>query len=86
VGNAHGSESNHDSDPERVEQERGNYGANPRQPHGSRDFLNQEPREPRLKKYIAGQKEHHRKQSFQEELVQILDEYGIEYDERYLWN
>ncbi len=40
----------------------------------------------RLKKYIAGQKDHHRKRSFQEELVQILDEYGIEYDERYLWN
>jgi len=39
-----------------------------------------------LKKYIASQKEHHRKRSFQEELVQFLDEYGIEYDERYLWN
>lgn len=39
-----------------------------------------------LKRYIATQKEHHRKRSFQEELIQFLEEYGIEYDERYLWN
>lgn len=38
-----------------------------------------------LKKYIAGQKEHHRKRSFQEELIEFLNEYGIQYDERYLW-
>lgn len=38
------------------------------------------------KEYIANQKEHHRRKSFQEELVQFLDAYGIEYDERYLWN
>ena len=41
---------------------------------------------PRVKSYIANQKEHHRKQTFQEELIQLLEEYGIEYDERYLWN
>ena len=41
---------------------------------------------PLLKKYIAGQKEHHRRRSFQEELIQILEEYGMDYDERYLWN
>jgi len=39
-----------------------------------------------MKRYIANQKEHHRKQTFQEELIQFLEEYGIEYDERYLWN
>ena len=39
-----------------------------------------------LKQYIAGQKAHHRKRSFREELIQFLDEYGVEYDERYLWN
>ena len=38
-----------------------------------------------VKKYIASQKEHHRKRSFQEELIELLNEYGIEYDERYLW-
>ena len=41
---------------------------------------------PELKKYVAGQKEHHRKRTFQEELIEFLDEYGIAYDERYLWN
>jgi REP element-mobilizing transposase RayT len=40
---------------------------------------------PSLNKYIAAQKEHHRKRTFQEELVAFLDEYGIAYDERYLW-
>jgi putative transposase len=40
----------------------------------------------RLKQYLAGQKEHHRKQSFKEELIQFLEDYGIKYDERYLWN
>ncbi len=38
-----------------------------------------------LKRYIANQKEHHRKQTFQEELIQFFEEYGLEYDERYLW-
>ena len=37
-------------------------------------------------RYITSQKEHHRKRSFQEELIQILNEYDIQYDERYLWN
>jgi REP element-mobilizing transposase RayT len=40
---------------------------------------------PPLKKYIAGQKEHHRRRTFQEELIAVFDEYGIAYDERYLW-
>ena len=38
-----------------------------------------------VKLYIANQKEHHRKQTFQEELIQLLKEHGVEYDERYLW-
>jgi REP element-mobilizing transposase RayT len=41
---------------------------------------------PSLKTYLVNQKEHHRKRSFKEEFIQFLDEYGIEYDERYLWN
>ncbi|MBI5799735.1 MAG: IS200/IS605 family transposase [Verrucomicrobia bacterium] len=36
--------------------------------------------------YILGQEEHHRKETFQEELLRILKKYGAEYDERYLWN
>jgi len=38
-----------------------------------------------LKKYISQQKEHHRKRTFQEELMAFFDEYGMEYDVRYLW-
>lgn len=39
-----------------------------------------------LKKYIAGQKEHHRRQSFEMEYQRFLEKYGIEYDERYVWD
>jgi REP element-mobilizing transposase RayT len=41
---------------------------------------------PALKKYIAEQKEHHRKKTFQEELREFLKLYHIEYDERYVWD
>ncbi len=36
-------------------------------------------------RYIERQEEHHRTLSFQEELVDLLRRYGVEYDERYLW-
>ena len=36
--------------------------------------------------YIDGQHEHHKKRTFQEELLAFLKKYGAEYDERYLWN
>lgn len=36
--------------------------------------------------YIAGQKEHHRKKTFQEEYKAILDKYHVKYDERYVWD
>lgn len=35
--------------------------------------------------YIAGQREHHRKHSFQEEFVAFLKKNHVEYDERYIW-
>jgi len=38
-----------------------------------------------LSKYIACQEEHHRVRSFQEEYLSYLKEYGVEYDERYVW-
>jgi putative transposase len=40
---------------------------------------------PEVEKYIAGQEEHHRKISFQEEFVVFLKKHQIEYDERFLW-
>jgi hypothetical protein len=36
--------------------------------------------------YIEGQEEHHRVVSFQEEYRKFLQEYGVEYDERYVWD
>jgi putative transposase len=35
--------------------------------------------------YIRKQPEHHRKMTFQEELLALLNKHRIEYDERYLW-
>ena len=38
-----------------------------------------------VKEYIARQEEHHRKWSFQDELLSFLRKQGIAYDERYIW-
>ena len=35
--------------------------------------------------YIAGQAEHHRTQTFQEEFIAFLERYQVPYDERYIW-
>jgi REP element-mobilizing transposase RayT len=35
--------------------------------------------------YIKGQEVHHRKLTFQEEFLALLNKHRIEYDERYLW-
>ncbi len=37
-------------------------------------------------KYIPGQEEHHRELDFQEELRRMLEESGIAFDERYVWD
>jgi putative transposase len=39
-----------------------------------------------VKAYIEGQLEHHRSQSFQDELRAFLGRYEIPYDERYVWD
>ena len=38
------------------------------------------------KAYIKNQKEHHKKVKFKDEYLKLLNEYGIEYNEQYLWN
>ena len=35
--------------------------------------------------YINNQKEHHRKKTFQEEFLELLQKHGIEYDQRYVF-
>ena len=37
-----------------------------------------------IRRYIAGQEEHHKRVSFKDEFIQFLKANGIEYDERYL--
>jgi REP element-mobilizing transposase RayT len=39
-----------------------------------------------VKKYIRSQAEHHRRRTFQEEYLEILRRYGIEFDERYVFD
>lgn len=39
-----------------------------------------------VKHYIQNQVEHHRKQTFEDELREFLQAYGLEYDERYVWD
>jgi putative transposase len=39
-----------------------------------------------VRKYIAGQENHHRKISFQDEFRKLLRRYQIQYDERYVWD
>ena len=36
--------------------------------------------------YVDNQQEHHRKLSFQDEYLQFLKLYGIEYDDRYVFS
>ena len=39
----------------------------------------------RLKQYISRQEEHHKKMSFQDEYIRLLERHGIEFKEEYLW-
>jgi len=38
-----------------------------------------------VRDYIAHQEEHHRRRTFQEEYMELLDRCGVEYDPKYLW-
>lgn len=40
---------------------------------------------PNVCKYIETQEEHHRKKTFTEEYIDFLEEFGIEYDKRYVF-
>lgn len=35
---------------------------------------------------MAGQEEHHRTMTFQEEYRRFLEKHGVEWDERYVWD
>jgi len=40
---------------------------------------------PRTIAYINNQKEHHRRKTFEEEFIELLQRHGIEYDSRYVF-
>jgi putative transposase len=40
----------------------------------------------RVRRYIVGQEDHHRKKTFQDEYRSFLKEYGVDFDERYVWD
>ena len=42
--------------------------------------------EPAVKRYIAQEHEHHRKEDFKSELLALLQAHGIEFDERYVFD
>lgn len=39
-----------------------------------------------LRQYINEQEQHHKKRDFKKELLALLTQYGVEYDEQYLWD
>ena len=39
-----------------------------------------------VRRYIRNQAAHHRRQSFREEFVAMLERHGVEYDPQYLWD
>jgi hypothetical protein len=41
---------------------------------------------PAVVRYIGDQEKHHRRVTFQEELIAFLKKNGIAYDERYIWS
>jgi putative transposase len=41
---------------------------------------------PTVRRYVLKQEEHHRRLSFQDEFRKLLSLYGIEFNERYVWD
>ena len=39
-----------------------------------------------VRRYIAGQEEHHRKTTFQDEFRRLLQRYAVTFDEAYVWD
>jgi REP element-mobilizing transposase RayT len=67
-------------------QEQGPHYADFQWQGGYADFSVSQSNLEEVKRYIAGQEEHHRKLSFQDELRALLRRHDIEWDERYVWD
>jgi REP element-mobilizing transposase RayT len=40
----------------------------------------------RVRQYVVGQEDHHKKRTFQDEYRSFLKEFGVNYDEKYIWD
>lgn len=40
---------------------------------------------PDVIEYVRHQRAHHKKKTFQQEYLELLEKHGVDYDERYLW-
>ena len=67
-------------------QEQGRHYADFEWQGGYADFSVSQSNLEQVKQYIAGQEEHHRKMTFQDELRALLRKHEIVFDERYLWD
>ena len=47
-------------------------------------FSLSESKVPSVRRYIANQERHHRRISFKDELIQLLERHGVDYDERFV--
>jgi putative transposase len=52
---------------------------------GYRAFTVSKSNVPEVIRYIQHQREHHQKRTFQEEYLEFLRKYEIQYDKRYVW-
>jgi len=48
-------------------------------------FSYSKPQLPRVIKYIQNQQKHHRKRTFREEYIALLEAHGIDYDAQYIF-
>jgi REP element-mobilizing transposase RayT len=53
---------------------------------GYADFSVSQSNLERVQRYIANQKEHHRKLTFQDEVRALLTKHKVDWDERYIWD
>jgi len=53
---------------------------------GNSVFSVSKSQEPIIKTYIGNQAEHHQKQDYQSELLELLRRHGVEFDEKYVFD
>ena len=62
------------------------YHSERRQVKAETESMPSQSRVAQARRYIEHQSDHHRTRTFQDELRLFLRRYGIEYDDRYVWD